>query len=323
MEDGTNYMRNSVKVVIDAYDGTVVAYLADPADPIVRTYAAIFGPIFTPMAAMPSDLRAHLRYPGDLFRRQTALYATYHMVDPDAFYHREDQWQYPGVEKGTPNVNPFMRHIILRLPGETSPEFIYMTPFTPRGKDNLAAWMAARMDGPNYGKLVAYQFPKQSLVYGPKQIANRINQDTDISQQLTLWDQKGSSVIRGELLVIPINESLIYVQPLYLRAEGGSIPELKRVVVAHENRVAMAETLEAGLAALFGAAPVRAPRAAADSAAAPAPNAAVKTPAGLLQEAQQHYDRAIAAQRAGDWATYGREIDQLGKVIRQLRGGRP
>jgi uncharacterized membrane protein (UPF0182 family) len=326
-EDGTNYVRNSVKVVIDAYDGTVTAYLADPADPIVRTYAAIFGSIFTPLSAMPKDLRAHLRYPGDLFRQQTALYATYHMVDPDAFYHREDQWQYPDVEKGTPNVNPFMRHILLRLPGETNPEFIYMTPFTPRGKDNLAAWMAARMDGPNYGKLVAYVFPKQSLVYGPKQIANRINQETEISQQLTLWDQKGSRVIRGELLVIPINESLIYVQPLYLQAEGGTIPELKRVVVALENRVAMAETLEAGLAALFGggaAAPARA-LAATDSTAAPLPNAApaVNTPTALLQEAQQHYDRAISAQRAGDWATYGREIDALGKVLKQLRVGRP
>ena len=321
----TNYVRNSVKVVIDAYDGTVVAYLADPGDPIVRTYAAIFGAIFTPIAAMPNDLRAHLRYPADLFRQQTALYATYHMVDPDAFYHREDQWQYPGVEKGTPNANPFMRHIILRLPGEANPEFIYMTPFTPRGKDNLAAWMAARMDGPNYGKLVAYRFPKQSLVYGPKQIANRINQDTDISQQLTLWDQKGSSVIRGELLVIPINASLIYVQPLYLRAEGGSIPELKRVVVAHENRVAMAETLEEGLAALFGggaAAPARA-LAATDSAAARLPNAAVNTQAGLLAQAQQHYDRAMTAQRAGDWSTYGREIEELGKVLKQLRAGRP
>jgi len=275
---------------------------------------------------MPNDLRAHLRYPRDLFRQQTALYATYHMLDPDAFYHREDQWQYPSVEKGTPNVNPFMRHIILRLPGEAKPEFIYMTPFTPRGKDNLAAWMAARMDGPNYGKLVAYRFPKQSLVYGPKQIVNRINQETDISQQLTLWDQKGSSVIRGELLVIPINESLIYVQPLYLRAEGGTIPELKRVVVAHENRVVMAETLEEGLAALFGgagAAPARALATRADSTAARVPNAAAGAPAALLQEAQQHYDRAMTAQRSGDWATYGKEIEELGKVLRQMRAGRP
>jgi uncharacterized membrane protein (UPF0182 family) len=323
--DGTNYVRNSVKVVIDAYDGTVDAYLADPADPVVRTYAAIFGDIFKPLAAMPADLRAHLRYPGDLFRQQTALYATYHMVDPDAFYHREDQWQYPNVEKGTPNANPFMRHIILRLPGETNPEFIYMTPFTPSGKDNLAAWMAARMDGPNYGKLVAYRFPKQSLVYGPKQIANRINQETSISQQITLWDQKGSSVVRGELLVIPVEESLIYVQPLYLRAEGGTIPELKRVVVAHENRVAMGETLEEGLAALFGAgAPARTTVAAADSAAVTrVPGAAAGASPDMLRQAQEHYDRAIAAQRAGDWATYGREIDQLGAVLKQLRGGRP
>src|SRR5438105_3480976 len=305
--DGTNYLRNSVKVVIDAYDGTVDAYLADPSDPVVRTYAAIFGAIFKPLSAMPADVRAHLRYPGDLFRQQTALYATYHMMDPDAFYHREDQWQYPGVEKGVPNVNPFMRHIILRLPGETNPEFIYMTPFTPSGKDNLAAWMAARMDGPNYGKLVAYRFPKQSLVYGPKQIVNRINQETNISQQITLWDQKGSQVIRGELLVIPIKEALVYVQPLYLRAEGGKIPELKRVVVAHENRVAMGETLEEGLSLLFGdgsGKPTTIARTdsagvagAVGSAGATSVNAVTGVAGDLIRQAQQHYDRAIAAQR--------------------------
>jgi uncharacterized membrane protein (UPF0182 family) len=322
--DGTNYLRNSVKVVIDAYDGTVDAYLADASEPVVRTYAAIFGAIFKPLSAMPADIRAHLRYPGDLFRQQTALYATYHMMDPDAFYHREDQWQYPGVAKGTPNVNPFMRHIILRLPGEATPEFIYMTPFTPSGKDNLAAWMAARMDGPNYGKLVAYRFPKQSLVYGPKQIVNRINQETSISQQITLWDQKGSSVIRGELLVIPIEESLIYVQPLYLRAEGGAIPELKRVVVAHENRVAMSETLEQGLAELFGGgAPVRGTVAAADSAVRGTSAAATGVSPELLRQAQEHYDHAIAAQRAGDWAAYGREIEQLGAVLKRLRSRQP
>ena len=328
--DGTTYMRNSVKVVIDAYDGTVDAYLADPADPVVRTYAAIFGSIFKPLAAMPADLRAHLRYPGDLFRLQTSLYATYHMVEPDAFYHREDQWQYPDVDADRSNVTPFMRHIILKLPGEANPEFIYMTPFTPRGKDNLAAWMAARMDGPNYGKLVAYRFPKQSLVYGPKQIVNRINQETSISQQITLWDQKGSQVIRGELLVIPIKETLVYVQPLYLRAEGGKIPELKRVVVALENRVAMGETLEEGLGMLFGAsAGGRQVLAAADSTtgvAAPGAAAAAgvsAAPADLIRQAQQHYDRAIAAQRAGDWATYGREIDQLGAILAQLRARKP
>jgi uncharacterized membrane protein (UPF0182 family) len=172
---------------------------------------------------------------------------------------------------------------------------------------------------------VAYRFPKQSLVYGPKQIVNRINQETNISQQITLWDQKGSSVIRGELLVIPIEESLIYVQPLYLRAEGGAIPELKRVVVAHENRVAMSETLEQGLAELFGGgAPARAAVATADSAIVPRSSAAATgvSPA-LLRQAQDHYDRAITAQRAGDWAAYGREIEQLGAVLKQLRSGKP
>jgi len=344
MEDGTNYLRNSVKVAIDAYNGTVDAYLVDASDPIARTYRAIFGEIFKPFSEMPADLRKHMRYPGELFRAQTALYATYHMVDPDAFYHREDQWKYPSSEQGAPNANPFMRHIILHLPGETGAEFIYMTPFTPRGKENLAAWMAARMDGANYGKLIAYRFPKQSLVYGPRQIANRINQETTISQQLTLWDQKGSRVIRGELLVIPIRGSLIYVQPLYLRAEGGAIPELKRVVVALDNRVAMGETLDDALAQLFGgpSAP-RATLAAADTTTAATPakpaagtagtagtagaagaaRASSSIPADVLREAQQHYDRAIAAQRAGDWATYGREIDQLGAVLKRLGTGKP
>ena len=338
--DGTSYMRNSVKVVIDAYDGNVDAYIADPADPVVQTYAKIFGGIFKPLSAMPADVRRHVRYPGDLFRIQTSLHGTYHMTQPDAFYHREDQWQIPGAVTNSTNENPFMRHIVMRLPGEKNPEFIFMTPFTPRGKDNLAAWMVARMDGDNYGKLSVYRFPKQSLVYGPRQIANRINQDTDISRQLTLWDQRGSQVIRGELLVIPIEESLIYVQPIYLRAEGGNIPELKRVVVAHENRVVMGETLEEGLNALFGAGAAAQTRTAVQDSVsalatqeppvvgggvAPSPSAAA-APSGavaeLLRQAQTHYDRAIAAQRAGNWAEYGRELESLGATLRALRAGK-
>ena len=329
--NGMTYMRNSVKVVIDAYDGTVDAYIADAADPVVRTYAQIFGGIFKPLAAMPADLRRHVRYPADIFRIQTALHATYHMVEPNTFYHREDQWQIPRTQDQRTSENPFMRHMIMRLPGEETAEYIFMTPFTPRGKDNLAAWMVARMDGDNYGKLSVYQFPKQSLVYGPMQITNRINQDTEIARQITLWSQSGSRVIRGELLVIPIEESLIYVQPIYLRAEGGSIPELKRVVVAHQQRVVMAETLEEGLSIVFGSGTATrraAPRA--DSAAAPgmaSPPAAAAGPAAadvpgnaeLLREAQQHYDRALAAQRAGNWADYGREIELLGATLRRLR----
>ena len=332
--DGTNYMRNSVKVVIDAYDGTVDAYIADANDPVVKTYARIFPGIFKPLTAMPPDVRRHVRYPGDLFRIQTALHATYHMEQPETFYHREDQWQIPAGKSST-NENPYMRHIIMKLPGEKNPEFIFMTPFTPRGKDNLAAWMVARMDGENYGKLSVYRFPKQSLVYGPKQIDNRINQDTEISRQLTLWDQRGSHVIKGELLVIPIEESLIYVQPIYLQAEGGNIPELKRVVVAHENRVVMGETLEEGLDALFGSgAGAQTRTSIQDSTATLGPPAVTGTippstgvaPSAamsqLLQEAQTHYDRAIAAQRAGNWSEYGREIDQLGAVLRSLKAAK-
>ncbi len=336
--NGTTYMRNSVKVVIDAYDGTVEPYIVDPGDPVLLTYARIFGSIFKPLSAMPEDVRRHVRYPGDLFRVQALLHATYHMQEPATFYHREDQWQIPGSLEKQATENPYMRHMIMRLPGESSAEYIFMTPFSPRGKDNLAAWMVARMDGDNYGKLSVYRFPKQSLVYGPKQIANRINQDTEISRQITLWDQSGSEVIRGELLVIPIEESLIYVMPIYLRAQGGTIPELKRVVVAHENRVIMEETLEEGLNILFGngsagrtrtvvpdasTAPGRAaPVGTAGAVPTPQPVPTSGVDADLLRQVQQHYDRAITAQRSGNWAEYGREIEQLGATLRALREAR-
>ena len=322
LADGTNYLRNSVKVVIDAFDGTVTAYLADPRDPLVLTLARAFPGIFRPLEAMPADLRAHLRYPEDLFRVQSDLYASYHMAEPEIFYHREDQWQKPVLSRAPERGDPFLRHMVMRLPEERQAEFILMVPFTPRGKDNLASWMVARNDGQHYGQLVVYRFPKQSLVYGPTQIVNRINQDTDISGQITLWDQRGSQVIRGNLLVIPIEESLIYVQPLYLRAEGGRIPELKRVVVAYLNRVVMEETLEAGLARLFGGATE-------PSRVAAAPGAVARPGEGraadLASQAAELYQRALEAQRAGDWARYGEQLSRLGDVLRQLQaalGGR-
>ena len=325
-DEGVSYMRNSVKVTIDAYDGTVTAFLADSTDPLARAYASIFPGVFHPLAEMSPDLRRHLRYPNGIFRIQAALLGTFHMKEPDAFYHREDVWQIPEGTKRENVTSPYMRHMIMRLPGEKDAEFIYMTPFTPRGKDNLAAWLVARMDGDEYGKLLVYKFPKQSLVYGPRQIMNRIEQDTDISRQLSLWDQRGSHAIRGELLVIPIEESLIYVQPIYLRAEGDvSIPELKRVVVAYGNRVVMGTTLAEGLEMVFGSGGAR------TTVASEAPAAAAAaTPRGgsmneLLQRLQQHYDQAIAAQRVGNWAEYGREIDQMGALLKQLRGasGKP
>jgi hypothetical protein len=317
LADGTSYMRNSVKITVDAYHGTVTAYVADPADPLILTQMRIFPGIMRPLDSMPADLRRHLRYPEDLYRAQAALYTTYHMLEPEQFYHREDQWQIPTVDQGA-SRNPFMRHIVMRLPDETSPEFIFMTPFTPRQKDNLAAWMVARNDGEHYGKLLVYRFPKQSLVFGPRQIVNRINQDTEIARQITLWDQRGSEVIRGELLVIPIERSLIYVQPIYLRAEGGQIPELKRVVIAHQNQVIMAETLESGLALLFGGEAARPTVTEETPSPEAAPGAATGVSATLLRQVQDAYDRAIAAQRAGNWAQYGEEMNRLGDLLRRL-----
>ena len=325
---GINYLSNSVKVVIDAYDGSITAYLAEAGDPLIQTYARIFPGIFRPLADMPPDLKAHIRYPADLFRLQTALYTSYHMSEPAVFFHREDQWQIPEQTSAGQGSDPYLRHIVMKLPGETREEYIQMTPFTPRGKDNLAAWMVARNDGENYGQLIVYRFPRQSLVFGPTQVLNRINQDTEISQQISLWDQRGSQVIRGHLLVIPIEESLIFVQALYLRAEGGRIPELKRVIVAYQSQVVMEETLEASLARLFGGQAGQAPRALQlEAAGAPVGEEAATTGvADLIRQAAEHYDRAIAAQRSGDWATYGAEMRAVGDLLRRLRargGTRP
>jgi hypothetical protein len=326
MANGINYMRNSVKITVDAYHGTVRAYVADPNDPLIRTQERIFPGIMLPLDSMPLDLRRHLRYPEDIYRAQTALYTIYHMTEPDLFYNREDQWQIPVVDQGSER-NPFMRHIVMRLPEEERAEYIFMTPYTPRQKDNLAAWMVARSDGKNYGQLVVYRFPKQSLIFGPRQIVNRINQDTEIARQITLWDQRGSEVIRGELLVIPIERSLIYVQPLYLRAEGGQIPELKRVVVAHQNQVVMSETLESGLAVLFGGASQAPSSVVAEETTGLAPTATLPSGATIspatLRQLVELYDRATAAQRAGNWALYGEEMNRLGELLRRLDQGTP
>jgi uncharacterized membrane protein (UPF0182 family) len=330
--DGSNYWRNSVKFVIDAYDGTISAYLADDQDPIAATYARIFPNLFKPLADMPASIREHVRYPEDIFAVQSQMYATYHMTQASVFYNREDQWQIPAIEEGTDSAGTVMQpyYTIMRLPGETDAEFIQMLPFTPRGRDNLAAWLVARSDGEHYGKLRVFEFPKQSLVYGPRQVVARISQDQTISPQITLWNQQGSQVNWGTLMVIPIEESLIYVRPLYLRAQGGKIPELTRVVAAYGNQIVMEQTLEAALARLFGGGPARgtaadgevvqAPGAQpAPAAGAPTAPSAPDTTASLATEARGHYDRAIAAQRAGDWARYGEELRLLGEVLERMR----
>jgi uncharacterized membrane protein (UPF0182 family) len=316
-----------VKFVIDAYNGTTTAYLADANDPLAGTFAGIFPNTFKPLSEMPASLREHVRYPEDIFAIQAQVFSTYHMTQPAVYYNREDQWEIPTVDEGSERNAMQPYYTIMRLPGEKEAEFIQMLPFTPRRRDNLAAWLVARSDGEHYGRLRVFEFPKQKLVFGPRQVVARISQDQVIAPQITLWNQQGSQVIWGTLMVIPIEESLIYVRPLYLRASGGRIPELTRVIVAYENRIVMEETLEKGLARLFtGAAPrssapaeTRAPDAQAP-AAQPQPAASPDTGlTALAAEAQRHYERAVQAQRAGDWATYGEELRQLGQVLDRMR----
>jgi len=320
---GVNYIRNSVKVTVDAYDGSLAFYLADAADPLAQTVARAFPGVLRPLGEMPADLRRHMRYPLDIFGVQAAVYSTYHMEDAQSFYNREDQWEIPvmGPEGQREAMEPY--YTIMKLPGEKREEFILMLPFNPKKKDNLSAWLAARSDGDAYGKMVVFRFPKDRLVYGPKQIVARINQDTEISRQISLWDQRGSQVMQGTLLVIPVENSLIYVQPLYLRAESGKIPELKRVIVAYENKIAMEETLERALVRIFGGSEEALPPAPAGVASGAAVRGASGGPpeaaADLAARAREHYDRAIRAQREGDWARYGEEIGKLGKVIGEMR----
>jgi uncharacterized protein len=250
-QNGINYIRNAVKVVVDAYHGSVTFYIADPQDPLIATWSKIFPTLFKPLAEMPAPLKQHLRYPVDLFKIQSERLMTYQMSDPQVFYNREDQWQIPNEVYGDEArpVEPY--YLFTRLPAVPQEEFILLLPYTPQERTNLIAWLAARSDGENYGKLLLYRFPKERLVYGTEQIEARINQDPIISQQISLWNRQGSRAIQGNLLVIPIKQSLLYVEPLYLEATQNSLPTLVRVIVAYENRIVMAPTLEESLKALF------------------------------------------------------------------------
>jgi uncharacterized membrane protein (UPF0182 family) len=315
-----NYMRNPVKAVLDAYDGTMTFYMVDPDEPIARAWNITFPGMFRPLDELADSMRAHLRHPVDFFEVQAQMYATYHMRDVNTFYNKEDQWSVPEMSEA--RMEPY--YTVMRLPGESKAEFILMLPFTPRLKDNLSAWMVARSDGDLLGQLVVYAFPKQRLIYGPKQMSGRINQDPVVSQQITLWDRAGSNVIRGTLLVIPIEQSLIYIQPLYLRSEDGRIPELKRVIVGHGNDIAMGVDLEDALDRIF-AGTERAPAGALEiSTGIGPPGQAVaapdtgRKPASAAARAQRHYNALRDAAAAGDWTRFGLELDALGESLRSL-----
>jgi uncharacterized membrane protein (UPF0182 family) len=309
-----NYVRNAVKVVVDAYDGTTTFYAVDQNEPLLRAYSKVFPGLFRPLEEMPEGLRAHLRYPEDLFQIQAEVFATFHMEDPQVFYNREDLWQLPIESVGGQEtlVEPY--YAVLNLPGAERPELLLMLPFTPARKDNMVAWLAARCDGAALGERMVFLFPKQELIYGPRQIEARIDQDASISQMLTLWSQRGSDVIRGNLLVIPIERSILYVEPLYLQAAKGALPELKRVIIAHGDRIEMGPDLETTLSMLFGAADmahevpvvetVESQRAAAAATASGSASQAL----GLLR-------RAEGAVQRGDWVAYGNAMQELRRAL--------
>jgi uncharacterized membrane protein (UPF0182 family) len=329
-----NYIRNSVKVVVNAYDGSVQFYVSDPSDPIIQTYQRVFPTLFRPLSEMPPSLRQHIRYPEDLFKIQADRFLSFHMQDPTVFYNREDSWatatEKVGSNSQPVDVDPY--YVVMRLPGEPREEFLLMQPFTPLNKTNMIAWLAARSDEPNYGKLVVYKYPKERLIFGPMQVEGRIDQDPTISSQFTLWSQAGSRVIRGNMLVIPLGSSNLYVEPVYLQAENGPIPELKRVVVSTGNRVVMEPTLEEALMKLFAGSPGVVPSVGSTAAtgaqtggqpttqAVPGTGAAGGTAelAAVIQSANQHYARAQEALRAGDWARYGDEQRALEADLRRL-----
>jgi hypothetical protein len=333
-----NYIRNSVKVTVDAYNGDVVFYIIDEKDPVVKTYARIFPDLFKPFAEMPADLKKHIRYPRDLFKIQVGTYTKYHMEDVQVFYNQEDLWQIPDELYGDSRQEMEPYYIILKLPEGEKEEFLLMTPFTPSKKDNMIGWLAARNDLPNYGNLLVYKLPKEKLVYGPMQIEARVDQQTDISRELSLWGQRGSRVIRGNLLAIPLGETFIYVEPVYLEAKqeesetspsgqtqrgvrsvaskkdtsrAASLPELKRVIVAFGNRLIMEENLDKSLRRVLGGQMIPQPL------ASPSP-AQTQDISDLGVLALEHYNKAKDYLRQGNWAEYGRELENLEKILKEI-----
>ena len=343
-----NYIRNSVKVTIDAYNGDVSFYMIDEKDPIVKAYSRIFPDLFKPFNEMAADLRKHIRYPKDLFRIQVGIYKTYHMEDVQVFYNQEDLWQVPDELYGDSRQEMEPYYIIIKLPEGDKEEFLLMLPFTPSKKDNMIGWLAARSDLPNYGKLLIYKLPKEKLVFGPMQIEARVDQQTDISRELSLWGQRGSRVIRGNLLAIPIGDTFIYVEPVYLEAKqedagvsstgpaqprgfgkpqrkqapgspaldksrAASLPELKRVIVAFGNRITMEENLDKALSGVLE--PEIFPKGVASPAIPEILD--IDNLAGLALE---HYNRAKDYLRQGNWAEYGKELEHLEKILKDITG---
>ena len=309
---GVNYIQNSVKILIDAYNGDVTFYVVNPKDPLLQTYEKIYPKLFKPYSEMPRSMQKHIRYPTDLFNIQVKIYNAYHMKDPKVFYNQEDYWQIPNVVFRGGQQKMFPYYIIMRLPQTKAEEYILMLPLTPSKKDNMVAWMCARCDAPHYGELMVYTLPKDKLIYGPMQIEARINQKPEISSELTLWGQQGSRVIKGNQLVIPIKNAFIYVEPVYLQSEQGQIPELKRVIVAYKDKIAMRKTLYEALKAVFHV---------------PKSQTEQKTVGNQLsasalskdaKKALQHYNKAFEFLDQRDWRGFGKEMQQLQSILSRM-----
>ena len=315
---GVNYARNSVKAVIDAYDGTTTFYQIDTSDAIANTYASIFPGLFKPFSAMPAGLQAHIRYPRDLFNRQAERFTYFHMTDPTVFYLRSDLWNIAkeNLSQGgsASPIRPF--YVISRLPGEAKEEFLTILPYTPNGKTNMIAYLAARSDQPDYGTLFDFRFPKDSLVVGPQQVEANIDQAPLIKSQFALLNAPGSSVIRGNLLVLPIETSLLYIEPVYLEATNVAKPQLKKVIAATGQNVVMEDTLDKALAALLGQATPTTP-----------PGGTTTPPSGtvaqLIASAKAHYDTAQKDLKNGDFTGYAQEIQTVGQILQQLAALQP
>jgi uncharacterized protein len=334
--NGINYIRNSVKAVVDAYNGTMSFYVFDPSDPLIRTYEKIFPGMFKPSSDMPASLQAHVRYPEDYFNTQAQVFATYHVTDPALLYNKGNQWEIPSNVSisGSAQMNPY--YTIMRLPGQTQEEFVLILPYTPNGRTNMIAWLGAQSDQPNYGKAVSFQFPSSLTVYGPAQVEAAVNQDPTISSQRTLWGQQGSTVIFGNLLTIPVENQLLYVQPLYLESQTTKLPQIQRVIVFYrspsatpnlptgqQQNVVMAPTLGAALTSIFGGS---APPGTVPGGGTPTPtpsptpstgNAQLK--AQLIAQANSQYEAAQAALRAANLTEYGKQIDALGQTLAKLK----
>lgn len=311
---GTNYIRNSVKVVVDAYNGDVSYYIVDEKDPMAQTFAKIYPELFKTVDKMPESLKSHIRYPNTLFQIQAGVYSRYHMEDVKVFYQNEDVWDIANEIYGTKQVQMTPNYYIVKLPGEQSAEFVNSIPYTPKSKQNMTALFIARNDGEEYGNLVLYHFPKNKTIYGPMQIEAQIDQSTEISKEFSLWNSSGSTYSRGNLFVIPIESSLLYVEPVYLEASNSAIPEVKRVIVAYNDQIAYEPTLSAALESLFG----KDNSSSGNNTSTGNSDTSMDTQAELIQKAVKAYEEAQEAQKNGNWSGYGDYLKQLESYLEKL-----